>query len=461
MLRFMRRHASRWVLGGLLAIIILTFVFSFGFSRSSLDKSLAKVGPYRISVPEYWEAYKKTENYYRLLYGEKLDETTRNELKLKETVMNQLVDKYLLLTKAQDMGLSVSEKEIADSLLAVSVFNKNGKFDRAVYLDFLRRNNLNPKQFEDDQRQSMLINKVISIIQDNGPQVDDKAAYEGYVKERGQVRLSMTVFDPADFRGEAAVDEKEVAAVYEKEKGAFRSENTYHLKYLVIDEKSGIKDDQAYMELLQSKDIARYGRSKAIEVVDTGMVKESDLRVKFSGLKILDALKGMVKGEISLPVRNGNISYLFEVVDRADGKPLDRSEALKIIRARAVEEKARITARVRAEDAVKDKTIKFSKETGFLSRKSTAVLGVGEIPKESSDLLALTKGQTYPKPVEVGGKFYVFAYLDEKQPEKEEWDKEKESYKRQFTATSRNAYLTAFKEDMKKTVKVKINWDLL
>jgi hypothetical protein len=457
----MRRHASRWVLGGLLAIIILTFVFSFGFSRSSLDKSAAQVGPYKISVPEYWEAYKKTEDYYRLLYKDKFDETTRNELKLKETVMNQLVDKYLLLTKAHDMGLSVSEKEIADSLLAVSVFNRNGKFDRQAYLDFLRRNNLNPKEFEDDQRQSMLISKVISIIEDNGAQVDDKAAYEGYVKERGQVKLSVAVFDPDDYKGKVAVDEKEALAIYEKEKGAYRSENTYPLKYLVIDVKSGIKDDQAYMELLKSKDIAGYGRSKAIEVVDTGTVKESNLLSKFPKLKILEVFKGMGKGDISLPVRDGNVSYLFQIVDREDGKPLDRSEALKIISARMAAEKAKTMARVKAEDAVKDKDTKFSKDTGFISRKSTAIPAIGEIPKESADLLALTKGQTYQKPVEISGKYYVFAYLDEKQPEKDEWDKEKENYKRLFAATSRNAYLTALKEDMKKSVKVKINWDLL
>ncbi len=461
MLRFMRKHASRWVLGGLLAIIIVTFIFGFGFSRSSADRSVARIGRYKISAPEYWEAYKKTEEYFRMLYRDKFDETARNELKLKETVMNQLVDKYLLLTKAEEMGLTVSEREIADSLSSVDLFKRNGKFDRRAYLDFLRRNDLTPSQFEQDQRQSMVMNKLISVIQDNGVQVDDKAAYEAYVRERGQVKLSAAVFDPEDFKGKVTVDDKEAAAQYEKEKGSYRSENTYHLKYMVIDEKSGVKDDQAYMELLKEKDIANYGKSKSIEVVDTGTMKESDLLSKFAKLNIREALKGLGKGDVTLPIRDGGVSYIFQLVEREDGKPFEKAEALKLVSAKIAGEKARVMARMKAEDALKDKGLKFTRETEFLSRKSPAIPGLGEIPKDSADLLALSKGQTYQKPVEINGKYYVFACIDEKQPDQANWEKEKENYKRFFVATARNIYLASLKEEMKKSVKITINWELL
>ena len=49
----------------------------------------------------------------------------------------------------------------------------------------------------------------------------------------------------------------------------------YHLKYMLIDEKSGVKDDQAYMELLKSKDMSAYGKSKGVEVVDLGMKRRA------------------------------------------------------------------------------------------------------------------------------------------------------------------------------------------
>jgi hypothetical protein len=118
---------------------------------------------------------------------------------------------------------------------------------------------------------------------------------------------------------------------------------------MVLNEKSGVKDDQAYLELLKSKDMAGYGRSKSIQVNDTGTIKESELLSRFPKLNIREALKGMVKGDISLPVRDGGASYIFQLVDREDGKPLGKEEVLKLISARMSLEKARVVARAKAE----------------------------------------------------------------------------------------------------------------
>jgi hypothetical protein len=61
--------------------------------------------------------------------------------------------------------------------------------------------------------------------------------------------------------------------------------------------------------------------------------------------------------------------------------------------------------------------------------------------------------------VEINGRFYVFACTDEKQPENGQWEKDKETYRGIYAAMAREAYLVAFKEDLKKTLKVRINWE--
>ena len=81
--------------------------------------------------------------------------------------------------------------------------------------------------------------------------------------------------------------------------------------------------------------------------------------------------------------------------------------------------------------------------------------------ERTSEVLALAKGQTYQKPIEINGKYYVFAYNDEQEPDKAQWEKEKENYRRSARHAARNEYLNTLKEEMKKTVKVKINWDVL
>lgn len=246
--------------------------------------------------------------------------------------------------------------------------------------------------------------------------------------------------------------------LYEKEKSQQRSENMYHLKYMLIDENSGVKDDQAYMELLKSRDMTAYGKSKGVEVVDLGMTKESELISRFARLRPKEWLGGLGKGEVSLPMRDGGKSYIFQMAGREEGKPLEKSEALKVIKARVTGEKARVMARLTAEDAIKGGA-KFVKDTGFLVKNSPIIPGIGLIPRDGAGIFTLSRGKTYDKPVEIGGKYYIFACLDEKQPDKNQWEKDRETYKRVFEAMARDAYLASFKEGLKKSIKVRVYWN--
>jgi len=279
------------------------------------------------------------------------------------------------------------------------------------------------------------------------------------MKEKGQVRLSWAVFDQDRYRDKVTVDDKELESLYEREKGTLRTENSLHLKYMVIDEKSKLRDDRAYVDLLKSKDLTAYGQSKGLEVVDLGSQKESDIVSKFGRLKIQDVLKGMGRGDISLPVREGEKSYIFQIVDREEGRPLEKAEALKILRQRLTNEKARMMARAMAEDGTKGKGATPSGTSEFLPRSATAIPGLGNLPREDLAIFGLSKGQTFEKPVEISGRFYVFTCTDEKQPENSQWEKEKEAYRGIYTAVAREAYLMAFKEDLKKNLRVRINWE--
>ncbi len=301
MLRFMRKHASRWVLGIICAVIAVVFVFTFGFKQGGYDKTIAQVGPYKISVAEYYKTRTNMEKVYRNLYGDKFEEAMGGEQRLKEMAVAQLVDKYLYLKKASDMGLKVTNREFADFLASVDAFKRNGAFSQEAYEAILRRNNLEPKTFEDQQRETMLIEKTMRIILDNGSSIDEKAIHDAYLKERGTTKLAAAVFDPAAYRDKVKVDPKELDALYEREKDTQRSENMYHLKYMEIGEKSGVKDDVAYMELLKSKDISAYGAAKGIPVADTGMMKESELVARFARLRPRNGLRAWQREKYPFP----------------------------------------------------------------------------------------------------------------------------------------------------------------
>jgi peptidyl-prolyl cis-trans isomerase D len=459
MLKFMRKHATGYMIKAMFGLIIIVFIFWGVGGFRGADKTIAEVGPYKVSMLEYQETYKKLLNFYRMLYKEKLDENVMKELKMKEKTMDQIVDKYVLLTKAAELGLTVSEKEFLDYLAGIDTFKRDGKFDPKVYAEVLNRSNMDPKYFEASEKASMLTSKLMAVIRDTGVYLTDADVYTQYLRDKGQVNLAYLVFEPSDFKGKAAVDEKEVAQVYEKEKDSHKSENMYRLKYLLIDEKSSIKDSAVYEDLLKKKDIEAYGKEMGLEVFDLGSLKRSEVLKRLKSTKPEEWLKGLRKGDVSLPVRVDSKSYLFQVVDMEEGKPIEKSIVLNEIQDRLAYEKAKGLARVKAEEAIQQKSVTGNNETGFVPRNNPNLPKIGPMPKEDSSLLHLSdKRPIYEKPVQIGGRFYVFAYKGEKVPDKQEWEKEKEGYTRYIIARTQDEFLRSFLEELKKKTKVNINW---
>jgi parvulin-like peptidyl-prolyl isomerase len=459
MLRFMRKYATGYMIKIMFGLIIVVFIFWGVGSFRGADKVVGEVGSYEITVTEYQETYRKLLDFYRQLYKDRFDENVLKELKLRERTMDQLVDKYLLLIAAKELDVMVTDQEFSDQLASVEAFRRDGKFSKAQYIEVLKRTGLDPKKFEESERTAMLAGKVSSIIKDCGVRVSEADAWDAYVKEKGQVNLGFEVIDPALYRGKVNVTEKELNDLYEKEKGNFRTENTYRLKLLAIDAKPGIKDDVVYTELLKENDIDAYARSKGFAVNDLGTMKESEVLKRLKNLKVEEWLKGLRKGDISLPIRAEGKSFIAKLVDMEPGKPMEKEAIMKELRERLLAEKAKTFAKATAEDAIAKKSVQPKGETGFVSRNTTDLPKIGAIPPEHTAVLALSQNRSlYEKPIEISGKYYLFTYKGEKQPDKAEWEKSKEGYKMIQVVKGREEFYKGFMEEFKKKQKVKIDW---
>jgi hypothetical protein len=458
MLKFMRKYQRSWVIKVIFGAIIISFVLFFGYGAlSDKEKHIAQIGPYKVSFREYQEAYDKQRDFYKMLTKGELDEKMLKELRQK--VIEGLVNKYVLLIKANELGIKVSDGEFADFLSSVEAFKKDGKFNEEQYRTVLKSQKLDPEKFEESWKGDRIIQKVAAVIQDTGAFFNESDVWAGYTKEKGKVNLAYSLFDPSAFRDKVNINEKELLDLYEKEKNAYKAENTYRFKLLVVDEKSSIKDDAVYMDLLKVKDIGAYGKEKGLSVSDLGDMKESDLIKQFKGLKAEDLKDMKKKGEISRVVRSPEgKSYIFQLVDMTEGKDLDKTLALAKVKDKLIGEKAKAMAKLAAEGAIKDKSLSSKNETGFVTRNASSIGGLGEIPQESRGILSLSQTKTiYENPLELSGKYYVFSYKDEQLPDKQEWSKDKESYAKYFVGKSREEFFNSFLTEMKTKVKVDID----
>lgn len=165
MLRMMRQHAKYFYV--LFFIVILSFIF---WGVGTVDKTggvqvVAEVGKYKITADDYWQTYDRIYRFYREIYKDKFDEETEKKLNLKESVLNSMISERILLMAAAENGITISDKELEDSIAGDPAFMKNGTFDRDMYLHRLKLSRMTPEIFENLKRRELVLAKMRRLIE--------------------------------------------------------------------------------------------------------------------------------------------------------------------------------------------------------------------------------------------------------------------------------------------------------
>lgn len=219
MLDVMRRHAQSWLIKGIFAILIVVFILFWtepGQKGTGLQV-VANVDGSKITLSEYRRSYENLMNVYRNFYREGLSEEIIKMLKLKEKALDSLIDSRLLLKEADNLGLSVSNSELAESISKYPAFQKDNAFDKAQYMAVLKANRLTPEEFEEGQRRNILVSRVEGIIKE-GAKVSDDEIWDAYVRQKEKVNVELIRIEPKDFVKDIKVSEDEAKEYFSKNK---------------------------------------------------------------------------------------------------------------------------------------------------------------------------------------------------------------------------------------------------
>ncbi|MFQ5508629.1 MAG: SurA N-terminal domain-containing protein [Leptospirillia bacterium] len=156
---------KRWVYGIVFGFVSIAFVgsMSIGGLGNSSGTYAAKVGDQAILAVEFNNAYEKRYRQYEGAIPD-FDIKMARELNLRTTVLYSMIDRLLWLKEAETMGLSVSNDEVKEEVLAIDAFHVNGRFNSAHYKRTLLRIKQTPETFEQDVRNDLLVAKAKSII---------------------------------------------------------------------------------------------------------------------------------------------------------------------------------------------------------------------------------------------------------------------------------------------------------
>ncbi len=189
MLDIIRRKASSWITRAIFAVVVLVFIFFFGYNQIDTPNQgpqavLVRVNGADIRQNEFNLAYKNTQEMYKQVFKGEVPEGMGKMIS--QSALQQLVNQRLMIDAAHHMGLRVSDEELAKAIENTKQFQKDGKFDRADYREriasFQRETGLNYEQL---LRNELLAGKLNDLLQ-SSVKVSPEEAKAAYWRERSK-----------------------------------------------------------------------------------------------------------------------------------------------------------------------------------------------------------------------------------------------------------------------------------
>lgn len=233
MLDFLRKRKRSWVIMLFLVVIVLVFIlWGVGsYIKEPRSAEIAQVNGEVISQREFEVQYQRLIEFYQGVLKGGLTQETLKKLNLRSAVVEELIQKHLLLQEARRLGLLVSDEELMETIAGVPAFQVNGRFDKSRYVQALRVNRLTPAQFETERRQQLTMQKLYDLVQDN-IQVTGSELRERYRLEQERVNFYTVRLSASDFASQAQVTAEEVKKHYERNREALKEPLKVQAEYL-------------------------------------------------------------------------------------------------------------------------------------------------------------------------------------------------------------------------------------
>src|SRR5215203_5868465 len=286
MLDRMRRHRNwlKWSLALVVLAFILLYIPDFlrGSNAAGLNDAIATVDGRNITVNQFRRAYQRQMQQYRAAYGANMDERMLKQLGIDQRIVQQLVEEEAAVAEARRLGITASDEEVTQRIVAIPSFQENGQFigyDR--YRQMLQMQNppVRESDFEEQVRRSITVEKLQAALT-NWISIPDAEIDAEFRKRNEKVKLAVVNFPADKFREGMQASDDEVAAWFEKKKDTYRIPEKRKVKYALL-------DVQAIRErtTVAPQQVQRYYEDNAQQYSTPEQVRASHVLLKTDGKK--------------------------------------------------------------------------------------------------------------------------------------------------------------------------------
>ena len=292
MLDRMRRHKN-WLKWSLVLVVLAFIALYIPASNNpangaGMSDAVATVEGQDVTVGEFRQAYARQMDAYRSAYGASMDERLLRQLGIDQRIVQQLIEEEVSLAEARRLGITASDAEVTQRILAIPAFQENGQFIGVErYRQMLQMQNppMRESDFEEQVRKSITIEKLQAALT-NWISIPDADVESAFRKRNEKVKLAVVTFPADRFREGVQATDQEVAAWFEQHKDDYRIPEKRKVKYALLDVQA-IRDRIT----VTPQDVQRYYEDNAQQFSSPEQVRASHILLKTEGKNEADVKK--------------------------------------------------------------------------------------------------------------------------------------------------------------------------
>jgi peptidyl-prolyl cis-trans isomerase D len=409
------------------------------------------------------------------------------QFRLKETIMDLLIQRELLAAEAERMGFRVSDEEVEDFIgksrmiglgqeKSVPAFEQDGAFSYDNFRKFVQyRLGMSVRSFIDQQRRELLAERMRELIR-SGVAVSPEEVKDEWFRASDQanveyVRFPVHRYDaevelaPEDIAAYAKQNEDKLKKLYEQRKAALYEKQPKQRKLRQILVKlpadadaeataaASKKADELAGRLRKGEPFAKLARAVSDDPRSKGRGGELGWQRQggtMLGPEVEAKVWAAKDGELVGPIKTGTGFVLVQSEGSREGDISYEAASAELAEAELRQERVTARAKTAAEAALAkgkaapDKTLEdlfpapaeedkdagkpqppHAQETGLFARRGNNVATLGPAPELAKAIFALTSAEPFAGPVHELGSFIIVKLKERKQPDPAEFEKDK------------------------------------
>ena len=504
----MRKHAKNWLMKVVLGIIIIVFVFYFGSMRErQVTETIAEIDGSRIAYAEFRTEYQNLMDFYRQRYGDNLTDDLLKKMNPKQQAFDNLINRAIILSKADDLKLDVSDDELKTSIFSYPAFQRNGVFDNNLYQRALRYQRMTPEDFEAIQRRSLKTGKLERLIKESAKvsdkevrdiyntqnrkinvnfiEIDLKAKAQPseenlkrYLKEHGEefripqrAEIEYIAFKGESFADSADISDEEIEEYYDYNKSEFedngKTKPLSEVRSQIVSKLKSTKGmDAAFEEakrahdaIYQEENFEEYAGKKGLAIETSEFFRDVPLTGQLAGIQGLgEYVFNLEDGDLGRVFSDSGGHYIFKLVSLKPSYIPELREVAKKVKKNYTESESIKLSKKKAEEMLghlkngmdmvklsKDKGLKLSETGLFLPGPTIPKIGYSQELEEA--LIKLSEKEPCPDNVFfVNGKYIVIKFKEKGELDEKEWEAKKDSIKDYLLRLKEERYLLSWLE---------------